>query len=209
MDPLDNAWYCSWRSWTDLNADISSVSFVTFNVATIFFRGHPYIWRMVVRICHDTYLVHTIYRNQLIQGHSASTVCLVSTRLLLPSPMACLASPISAYSRWMPTQRPPSTLVTCWTWEMAANNVKELSLPPNNCPWTILVSQASSVKPRLARLANIRKPKPVLYHALGRKARYSSMWNFFIWEALYWPKNCLRNNFIASRFPKFWGGACP
>ena len=34
------------------DTDISSVSFVTFNVAAIFFQGHPYIWRTTVR--HDS-----------------------------------------------------------------------------------------------------------------------------------------------------------
>ena len=39
------------------NTDISSVSFVTFNVAATFFRGHPYIWRTTVR--HDSLLILT------------------------------------------------------------------------------------------------------------------------------------------------------
>ena len=41
------------------NADISSVSFVTFNVAAIFWGGgHPYIWRSTIHhgttVRHDT-----------------------------------------------------------------------------------------------------------------------------------------------------------
>ena len=44
------------------NEDISSMSFVTFNVAAIFFQGHPYIWRTTVRhdIHHDLADQHTV-----------------------------------------------------------------------------------------------------------------------------------------------------
>ena len=50
MEALDNAHGA--EAVDRINADISSVSFVTFNVAATFFRGHPYIWHTTA--CHDT-----------------------------------------------------------------------------------------------------------------------------------------------------------
>ena len=52
MEVLDNAWYGSWRPLTNLTQTFRACHLCTFNVAAIFFRGHPYIWRTTVR--HDT-----------------------------------------------------------------------------------------------------------------------------------------------------------
>ena len=49
MEALDNAWYGSWRPWTNLMQTFRACHLYTFNVAAILFRGHPYIWRSIVR----------------------------------------------------------------------------------------------------------------------------------------------------------------
>ena len=54
MEALDNACYGSWRPLTNLTQTFRACHLRTFNVAAIFFRGHPYIWRTTVR--HDEYL---------------------------------------------------------------------------------------------------------------------------------------------------------
>ena len=52
MEALDNVWYGSWRPLTYLTRTFRACHLCTLNVAAIFFRGHPYIWRTTVR--HDT-----------------------------------------------------------------------------------------------------------------------------------------------------------
>ena len=51
MEALDNAWYGSWRPLTNLTQTFRACHLCTFNVAAIFWGGHPYIWRATVR--HD------------------------------------------------------------------------------------------------------------------------------------------------------------
>ena len=60
---------------------------------------------------------------------AASLVSPVSTGPLLSSPMACLASPISANPRWTPTQGPKPHRCHVETCEMAANSAKILTSP--------------------------------------------------------------------------------
>ena len=49
MEVLDNARYGSWRLLTNLTQTFWVCHLCTFNVAAIFIRGHPYIWRNTVR----------------------------------------------------------------------------------------------------------------------------------------------------------------
>ena len=64
MEALDNVWYGSWRPLTYLTRTFRACHLCTLNVAAIFFRGHPYIWRTTVR--HDTSHLHYGYCNVLI-----------------------------------------------------------------------------------------------------------------------------------------------
>ena len=45
----DNAWHGSWRPLTNLTQTFWACHLCTFNVTSIFFQGHPYIWRTTVR----------------------------------------------------------------------------------------------------------------------------------------------------------------
>ena len=51
MEALDNAWCGSWWPLTNVTQTFRACHLCTFNMAAIFFRGHPYIWRITVR--HD------------------------------------------------------------------------------------------------------------------------------------------------------------
>ena len=57
--------------------------------------------------------------------NKAGPVSLVSTGSLFPSLVACLALPINAIARWMPTQGPQPHRWHVETCDMAANNAKE------------------------------------------------------------------------------------
>ena len=52
MEALDNVCYGSWRPLTNLTQTFRACHLRTFNVAAIFFRGHPYIWHTTVH--HDS-----------------------------------------------------------------------------------------------------------------------------------------------------------
>ena len=54
MEALGNAWYGSWSPLNNLTQTFQACHLCTFNVAAIFFRGHPYIWRTTVR--HDIHV---------------------------------------------------------------------------------------------------------------------------------------------------------
>ena len=65
MEVLDNAWCGSWRPLTNLTQTFRVCHLCTFNVAAIFFRGHPYIWRTTVPhdINHgkEVYMANILY----------------------------------------------------------------------------------------------------------------------------------------------------
>ena len=44
METLSNAWYGSWRPLTNLTQTFQACHLCTFNVAAIFFWGHPYTY---------------------------------------------------------------------------------------------------------------------------------------------------------------------
>ena len=52
MEALSNACYGSWRPLTNLTETFQACHLRTFNVAAIFFLGHPYKWRTTVH--HNT-----------------------------------------------------------------------------------------------------------------------------------------------------------
>lgn len=67
------------------------------------------------------------------------------------------------------------------------------------------VLQASFAKVLLVRLMNNRK-------AISKNVGHFWKWNCMssgLLEALFPPKNGIRSNFIASKFPRFSRGACP
>ena len=72
---------------------------------------HPYLWTLSF---HSFYDFYGLYR-----AVAVGPVSLVSTGPLFPSPMAYLASPISAIARWMPTQGPQPYTWHLETCEMA------------------------------------------------------------------------------------------
>ena len=51
IEALGNAWYGSWRPLNNLTQTFQACHLCTFNIAAIFFRSHPYIWRITLR--HD------------------------------------------------------------------------------------------------------------------------------------------------------------
>ena len=52
VNTLNNAWSGSWRPLTNLTYKFRACHLCTFNMAAIFFRGHPYIWR-TTRLWHS------------------------------------------------------------------------------------------------------------------------------------------------------------
>ena len=53
MEALSNAWYGSWRLWTNLTETFRACHCALLVWPPFFFPGHPYIWRTTVR--HDIY----------------------------------------------------------------------------------------------------------------------------------------------------------
>ena len=105
---------------------------------------------------------------------AASPVSPVSTKPLFPSLVVCLVSTISI-AQQTPTQGPQARR---WHVETSSKRCEGCGLQDKQ---------------------TIGKLKPVLYDAMGRKPRYSYMWNCHLTYEK-WPKNGLRSNSIASQF---------
>ena len=67
MEALDNAWCGSWKPLNNLAPTFQVCHLWTFNMADIFFRGHPYVWHTT--ICHD-----------IVQSYTGKKISLVCCR---------------------------------------------------------------------------------------------------------------------------------
>ena len=87
MEALDNTWSGSWRPLINLTYKFQACHLCTFNVAAIFFRGHPYILRTLLWV--PTYTTqqpraHVLYTNseKVAMTHSPPTFWLLKYFLL-------------------------------------------------------------------------------------------------------------------------------
>ena len=144
----------------------------------------------------------------LSRAVATGPVSQVSTGPLFPSPMACLASPNRANARQTPMARTQRG-------DMLQHNTRWLRTvrkteSSNNFPFF----QPNDLRRVwLVRLANDRKAETMQCYMAQRAERVDvhacKSLSSGLREASFWPKNGLRSNFIASKFQKFSGGACP
>ena len=173
------------------------MSLVLYNFHDIFLKLARFGWFVNIRANFRLLIGKTHSR-----AVAASPVSPVSTGPLFPSPVACLASPISAIARWW-------HVGTC---EMAANSAKvlfrvfqQLILLPSER----LVSQASSAKGVACEISERSESRnQCCTTQWAERVNIHTLLCGFR-EASYWPKNSLRSNVITSKFPKLSGGPCP
>ena len=134
----------------------------------------------------------------------------VSTGPLFPSPVACLALPISAIAWWTPTQGPQANRWHVETCKMATNSVKLRtlqSLPSNNFPFfqannyslISLICEGCGLWDQLM-IAESQNQWWTMQWTERIDIHTYETWSSGLREASHWSKNCLRSNLIASEF---------